>query len=331
MALGHSIPWAGHYSARQTHQRISLSARWPGMAGDIAIFVRSCGPCQRAKARALPPSSLHFSSGTYPTEIVQVDLLGPLAPEDDLKHITVIIDTFSKFAMLIPVTDTRAETVGRAFLEYVRCFGCPTRIVSDGGPSFDANLFRDLCAWLQSTHSITCPFHPQGHGQVERLNCEINKMLRTLLLTDRAQKWTNLLTPISLAYNSHINRATGYSPFFLMFGIPPRTPLQAELDVSLAPSASTPSQFVRERSALFTRVWKATREAEWKAYLATRTRFLERRHQTFKVGDYVLMLRPRPNKLAAAWQGPCAIVAPDDTSPNAWLVENLATLVRTRT
>ena len=63
--------------------------------------------------------------------------------------------------------------------------------------------------------------HPQANGQVERANGLILQGLKPRLyedLKDYGGKWIDELPKVVWGLRTQINRATGYSPFFLVYG-----------------------------------------------------------------------------------------------------------------
>ena len=65
-----------------------------------------------------------------------------------------------------------------------------------------------------------------GDGQTETMNRTIINMLKTL--GDKEKKdWAKHLLKLTFAYNVTVNKTTGYSPYYLMFGRSPRLPIDS--------------------------------------------------------------------------------------------------------
>ena len=62
----------------------------------------------------------------------------------------------------------------------------------------------------------TSPYHPQTNGQCEHFNSTLLNMLGTLT-SEQKKDW-----------KSHVSAATGFSPYYLLFGREPRLPVDVE-------------------------------------------------------------------------------------------------------
>ena len=110
------------------------------------------------------------------------------------------------------------------FNKYILNYGFPRRIHHDQGREFNNNLFDRLHRLTGISASRTTPYHPMGDGQPERMNRTLINMLKCLSNNEKIN-WKDHLAKLAFAYNSTINKATGFSPFYLMFGRESRLPI----------------------------------------------------------------------------------------------------------
>ena len=86
----------------------------------------------------------------------------------------VIVDHgLSKGVILTPCLKTglTAEETSRLYIDNVYSrFGLPDKMISDHGPQFDSQFWKELCNALQICHAMSTAFHPQTNGGTERVN-----------------------------------------------------------------------------------------------------------------------------------------------------------------
>ena len=70
--------------------------------------------------------------------------------------------------------------------------------------------------------SITC--HSQSDGQTEVVNKTLSTLLRAIIKRD-IKTWEECLPHVEFAYNCIIHSATKFSPFEIVYGFNPLTPL----------------------------------------------------------------------------------------------------------
>lgn len=95
---------------------------------------------------------------------------------------------------------------------------------SDQGTDFESRLIHDVLSALGVEKSRTTPYHPQGDPQPERFNRTLLNMLGTLDPM-RKKRWSQHIGHLVHAYNCTSNEATGFSPYYLMFGREARLPV----------------------------------------------------------------------------------------------------------
>jgi hypothetical protein len=67
-------------------------------------------------------------------------------------------------------------------------------------------------------------YHQQSNGVVERANGKIFSAIKKMLLDDKQGKWADQLPKVIWALNTTESRATGFTPFRLMYGSEAMTP-----------------------------------------------------------------------------------------------------------
>jgi hypothetical protein len=67
-------------------------------------------------------------------------------------------------------------------------------------------------------------YHPQSNGVVERANGLIFSGIKKCLYDKKKGKWTDELPKVILSHNTTVSRATGFTPFRLLFGTEAMTP-----------------------------------------------------------------------------------------------------------
>jgi len=69
--------------------------------------------------------------------------------------------------------------------------------------------------------AATTAYHPQGDGQTERVNQELEQYLR-LFTNQRQDDWVGLLPFVEFQYNNQVHSSTQHPPFLLDTGRVPR-------------------------------------------------------------------------------------------------------------
>lgn len=148
--------------------------------------------------------------------------------------ILTVIDRFSKACHLIPLRKLpSAFQTAQLLVKHVfRLHGIPTEILSDRGPQFVSQVWRQFCRALNAKASLTSGYHPQSNGQVERMNQELESTLRGLSSSNPSD-WSRFIPWVEYAHNCHTSAATGCSPFEASLGYQPPLFPTDEKDISV--------------------------------------------------------------------------------------------------
>ena len=139
-----------------------------------------------------------------------------------------------------------AKTLWDKFIVH---YGVPKKILTDQGCNFKSQLVADLCKLMETQKVWTSPYHPQTNSQCERFNSTMINMLR-MLSKEKKSEWKNHIGTLVYAYNFTQNSATGFSPYFLMFGRQPHLPIDVTLGLApqtiMEPNTTKFVQKIRE-------------------------------------------------------------------------------------
>ena len=161
------------------------------------------------------------------------------------EDILVITDHHTRAAQAIPCGNQKAAVTAKALQEnFFLHYGFHEELYSDQGRNFESKVIKKLCMLLGIRKTRTTPYHPMGNGSTERFDRTLLKMLGTLNPKQKAV-WKHHVTPLVQAYNARMNDATGYFPYFFMFGWSPRLPIDSFLGVDLGNEGdNNPSEYV---------------------------------------------------------------------------------------
>jgi len=106
----------------------------------------------------------------------------------------VVVDSVTKRAHFVStLTTIPAAGAAHLFLNHVwKHHSLPQRVVSDRGPQFVAEFTWELYWLLRIKLAATTAYYPQGDGQTEWVNQELEQYLR-LFTNQRQDDWVGLL------------------------------------------------------------------------------------------------------------------------------------------
>ena len=153
----------GHMGIERSRRLARESVYWPGINEDINKLIKSCDTCQEMQPsqqkEPLQPHDIPPHSWTkLATNLFTLD------GEDYL----VITDYYSKYPILSKLRNTKSETVVQAISTTFSLFGPPNTIVSDNGPQYTGQPFKNMCLKWGINHTTSSPRYPRSNGLAER-------------------------------------------------------------------------------------------------------------------------------------------------------------------
>ena len=131
----------------------------------------------------------------------------------------VVVDSITKRSHFISMVTTLSATgTAQLYLRHIwKHHGLPKKVVLDRGPQFVAEFMNELYQILRIKLAATTAYHPQGDGQTEQVNQELEQFL-CLFINQRQDNWDDLLPFAEFQYSNHICLATQNIPFLLDTG-----------------------------------------------------------------------------------------------------------------
>ncbi|XP_040948648.1 uncharacterized protein [Gossypium hirsutum] len=111
-----------------------------------------------------------------------------------------------------------------AKMEVVRLHRIPKTIVSDRDAKFLSHFWRSLWGKLGTKLLFSTTCHPQTDGQTEVVNRVLSTLLRAIIRKN-LKAWEECLPHVEFSYNRSVHSATKHSPFEVVYGFNPLTPL----------------------------------------------------------------------------------------------------------
>lgn len=272
------------------------------MAKDVADYVQTCSTCQKFKnPQSRKIGRLHSIPSSRFFERLHIDIIGPFIHPGGTRYIITAIDAYSRFAFAQSYTDSRSDYC-LDFLDHViSIHGVPSRLVSDNGSQFRGVQWADKMKKYGIKHNFTTDYHPQCNGIDEKLNGSLVKTIRNYT-TEYPATWHEEIKWALFSYNTAFHESLRLSPYEVVFGCKPRTPL------NLRVTDPIPAQEARE----------VIREVVSQNLIEAQQRqkhFYDRNRDSssYEVGDSVLlrnnnMKKNLTHKLQPKWIGPAIIL-----------------------
>ncbi|XP_028176931.1 uncharacterized protein K02A2.6-like [Ostrinia furnacalis] len=227
----------GHLGVNKMKNLSRNYVYWPSLDRDLENLCRSCEAC-RAVRDAPPRAQLHpWEFPLVPWQRLHADFAELLG-----KKYLIIVDAHSKWIEALPMTRTDSQATITAFMSVFSRFGLPSQLVTDNGPPFFSQEFKEYCINNCIKHVTTAPYRPQGNGAAENAVKTVKKALKRAIHS--GENVLQALYKFLLYYRNCDHATTGVSPAVLLAGRRMRTRLDA-----LRPDVAAVAQAAQRRQA----------------------------------------------------------------------------------
>jgi hypothetical protein len=240
-----------------------------------------------------------------------MDLVGPLpTAQGNCRFVAVAVDYFTKWVEAKPLANIKAPTIQKFFWQNIVCrFAVPGELTVDNGKQFDCYTFKEYCKTLRTHAKFSSVYHPQSNGAVERANGLIFSGIKKCLFDQKKGKWVDELPKVIWSHNTTVSRATGFSPFRLLFGTEAMTPKEIKNENMRVLKAKEIEEIDKkvEKDMIELTILEAAENIEKYQNETKAWRDQKVVRKDVKTGDLVLKRKKNwetPGKLHESWEGP---------------------------
>ncbi len=209
----------GHQGVVRAKQRCREAVYWPGIDSHIEAYIKDCEAClvseKSIKWAKAPLQPITWPS--KPWEKLQLDIFGEIhvAPQDS-RFLLVITDLHSKWPEISASQHITTATVTAALSDLFARWGLCKEIITDNGPQFASQEYKDFLQRHGIKDTKTARYHPESNGQVERFNQVVKNGLKMHLAEGLSVR--KAVQTILQSYRATPHALTGKSPAELMLG-----------------------------------------------------------------------------------------------------------------
>ena len=190
----HDHKTVGHPGELETYNSVREHYWWPGLRTFVKGYVKGCAVCKQFKIDC-HPSHLAFmptegSHSTRPFAYCSMDMIMDLPIVDGQDSLFVVTRTIMGKQVATLLLDSLYKQ-----------FGLPDKIISDQGPQFASQLFKELLKLLGIKSALSMAYHPQTDGTTEWVNQEIKAYL-SIYCASHPEEWLHVIPILKFTHNN---------------------------------------------------------------------------------------------------------------------------------
>lgn len=220
MKLAHGA----HMGADSCIRRARDTIFWPGMAADIRSTIEKCETCARYAPHQQKEPLCQPETPNKAWSCVSADNMTL-----DGKEYLVTVDALSGFFEVDLLRHQTAQEVIMKLRMHFARYGSPNKLITDNGPPYASERFRQFAQDWRFEHRTSSPHHPRSNGQAEAAV----KMAKAIIR--KVQREKGDVYKALLDYRNTPRATTGLSPSEVLMQRRTRT---ATLPQTTIPSAN---------------------------------------------------------------------------------------------
>ncbi|XP_051113709.1 uncharacterized protein LOC127239550 [Andrographis paniculata] len=179
---------------------------WPSMIEDCIKYAQGCEACQRhGPLVQIPAEEMHAVVKPWPFRGWAMDIIGKIHPLSSRRHLFVLVatDYFTKWIEAVPLANVTYQEVTKFIKEHIiHRYEIPQTITADQGR-----------------------LHRTANGKAEAANKFLIGVIKKAI-EDNPRRWHEVLGEALWACRQYRNKATGCTPFQLVYGEEAILPLE---------------------------------------------------------------------------------------------------------
>ena len=217
--LVHDDMTAGHKGYERTIEQFRRNFYNATESKLIKELCDTCQACKLAKAIPKPVPIGEYPIPKKPFTTVNADILGPLPmTETGNRFILVCRDFTTRYTVVEALERKDTDCILIALRRVISHYGPSQTLLTDNAQEFKSEKMRKFCEFYNMKKREIAPYHPQSAGLAERINRELNKLLRIYTHEIASNDWDEFLPTLQLTINNTYNSSLGETPFYALYG-----------------------------------------------------------------------------------------------------------------
>ena len=217
--LTHQDILAGHKGPERTLKLFRMNFYNSREKALITERCSKCDTCIRAKGITKPIPLKVYPVPTRPFHTITSDIIGPLGiTEEGNRYILTFRDYTTRFTILYPLSHKSTFNIIYCLRNVISHYGSPNVLLTDNGKEYISSVLSEFLRYYNTKKVEVAPYHPSSAGFAERINREVNNMLRMFVHDLAMHDWDKILPVVQLCIDSTYNASLRETPFYALFG-----------------------------------------------------------------------------------------------------------------